>query len=56
MDLYPVMDHRQKKGIDVDYNVKWDIGHKKITCKNTSLCHTDMDVQSRFCEHLATSS
>jgi hypothetical protein len=36
--------------------LKWNIGHKKITCKNTSLYHNGMDVRSGFCENFATSS
>jgi len=56
LDVYLVMDHRQMKVIDANYNVRMGYRASKITCKSTSLCHHDMDVRSGFIEYLATSS
>jgi hypothetical protein len=35
LDFYLVVDHKQMKVINADYNVRMDLGHQKITCKST---------------------
>ncbi len=32
------------KAIDAECKVRVDLGHREIMCRNTNVCHHDMDV------------